>query len=99
MVQRHDRNRVADADSLRPLRDARRVDRRHADQAEVGEVVLGDPHALKSVPLREVDFPQRLLDNLAVRRSAPAREELEDADVHYVDRLRMVNGRFVKIKS
>src|SRR6266571_3524623 len=35
------------------------------------------------MPLREVDFPQRLLDDLAVRRGAPAREELEDADVHH----------------
>ena len=45
--------------------------------------MLGHPHALEAVPLREVDFPQRLLDDLAVRRGAPAREELEDADVHH----------------
>ena len=32
---------------------------------------------------REIDFPQRLLDDLAVRRGASAREELEDADVHH----------------
>src|SRR5438132_1700244 len=70
-------------DSLRPLRDARRIDRRHADRAVAGEVVLGHPHALEAVPLREIDFPQRLLDDLAVRRGAPAREELEDADVHH----------------
>ena len=43
--------------------------------------MLGHPHALEAMPLREIDFPQRLLDDLAVRRSAPAREELEDADV------------------
>jgi hypothetical protein len=83
MVQRYDGDRVADANPLRPLRDTRRVNRRHADQAEACEVVLGGPDALKAVPLREVDFPQRLLDDLAVRRSASPREELENADVHH----------------
>jgi hypothetical protein len=33
------------------------------------------------MPLREIDFPQGLLDDLAVGRGAPAREELENADV------------------
>jgi len=83
MVQRHDRDPVADADPLRPLRDSRRIDRRHPDQAESCEVVLGHPNALEAVPLREIDFPQRLLDDLAVRRGAPAREKLGDADVHH----------------
>lgn len=84
MVQRHDRDRVADANPPRPLRDARRIDRRHADRAIAREVVLGHPHALEAVPFREIDFPQRLLDDLAVRRGAPAREELEDTDVHHI---------------
>jgi hypothetical protein len=37
----------------------------------------------EAVSLREIDFPQRLLDDLAVRCSAPAWEELEDANVHH----------------
>ena len=40
------------------------------------------PNALEAVRFREVDFPKRLLDKLAVGRSAPARKELEDANVH-----------------
>jgi hypothetical protein len=32
--------------------------------------------------LKQNDFPQRLLDDLTVRCGAPARQELEDADVY-----------------
>src|SRR5437868_2058275 len=45
-------------------------------------MVLGYPDALEAVPFREVHFPQRLLDDLAVGGGASAWEELEDADVH-----------------
>ena len=66
--------------------------------------MLGHPHTLIAILLREVDFPQRLLDDLAVRRGAPARKELEHADVHpsfafdlhvggcFIDHLRFMEG-------
>jgi hypothetical protein len=42
------------------LRDSGCVDGWHANGAVAGEVVLGHPHTFKSVPFREVDFPQPL---------------------------------------
>jgi hypothetical protein len=45
-------------------------------------MVFGHPNTLETVLLREIDFPQRLRDDFAVRRGAAAGEELEDADVH-----------------
>jgi hypothetical protein len=82
MVQRDDGDAVANTDALRPLRDAGRVNGRNADRAETGEVVLSYPDAVEAVLLREVDFPQSLLDELAVGRGASAGQELKDADVH-----------------
>src|SRR5262245_15941192 len=82
MVQGDHRDAVADTDPFCSLRDAGGVDRGYADRAVAGEVVLGYPNTLEAVPLREVDLPQRLLDDRAVRWGTPAREELEDANVH-----------------
>src|SRR5881397_3580216 len=72
------------ADSPLPLRDTRRINRRHADQAESSEVMLGYPNALRtrSAP-RSSTSHDACSTTLAVRRSAPVREELEDADVHH----------------
>jgi hypothetical protein len=34
-------------------------------------------------PLRNVNFPRRLLDDLAVGRGAPVQKEFVDAEVHH----------------
>src|ERR1044072_9366882 len=45
--------------------------------------MLGYPDAFEAVMFGKIDLPQRLLHDLAVRRGASARKELEDADVHH----------------
>ncbi|MEA2571640.1 MAG: hypothetical protein QOI24_3641 [Acidobacteriota bacterium] len=82
VMQRHDRYAVTDADPRRARGDRRRKNRRRGDETEPGEMMLGEPDALESVALREVDFPQRLFDHRGGGAIGGARQQLEDANIH-----------------
>jgi hypothetical protein len=82
VMQRQYRHRVADLDPPRALGHGRGVDRWRADEPERREMVLGDPDASEAAALGAIDFPERLLDHLAVGVGLRRGQKLKDSQFH-----------------
>jgi hypothetical protein len=83
VMEGNDRDPVPYLDALRPRRNRGRIDGGRTHEPERRQVVLGNPDTAVTLGLRQVNFPERLLDHVSVGEPFRLGQELKDTYVHF----------------